>query len=119
MALFKADKLFQNLVRYPRLWWYRLNTAFDIQTSIDIMESVLALEADSGRSLPEPGRCLVAESGSESFIVSIVKSSCWTKTQSLRSDFSITLSFFPLSVQGNIFFLKNQISFRRIPRSKK
>ena len=61
MALFKADKLFQNLVRFPRLWWYRLNTAFDIQTSIDMMESVLALEADSGRSLPEPGRCLVAE----------------------------------------------------------
>ena len=119
MALFKADKLFQNLVRYPRLWWYRLNTAFDIQTSIDIMESVLALEADSGRSLPEPGRCLVAESGSESFIVSIIKSSCWTKTQSLRSDFSITLPFFPLSVQGNIFKKKNQISFRRIPRSKK
>ena len=75
MALFKADKLFQNLVRYPRFWWYRLNTACDIQTSIDIMESVLALEADSGRSLPEPGRCLVAESGSESFIVSIVRSS--------------------------------------------
>lgn len=76
MALFKADKFFQNLVRFPRLWWYRLDTAFDIQTSIDMMESVLALEADSGRSLPEPGRCLVAESGSESFIVSIVRSSC-------------------------------------------
>ena len=76
MALFTADKLLQNLVRYPRLWWHRLNTAFDIQTSTDIMESVLALEADSGRSLPEPGRCLVAESGRESFIVSIVRSSC-------------------------------------------
>lgn len=46
-----------------------------IHTSIVVMESVLAREADSGRSLPEPGRGLEADSGRVSFMLSIVTSS--------------------------------------------
>lgn len=44
-------------------------------TSIVVMESVLARDAEMGRSVPEPGRCLMAESGRDSFICSTVKSS--------------------------------------------
>ena len=44
-------------------------------TSIVVKESVLARDADVGRSVPDPGRCLEAESGRESFICSTTRSS--------------------------------------------
>lgn len=44
-------------------------------TSIVVKESVLARDADVGRSVPDPGRCLEAESGRDSFMCSTAKSS--------------------------------------------
>ena len=47
-----------------------------MHTSIVVIKSVLARDAESGRSLPELGRCLDGKFGHVSFVPSIVTSSC-------------------------------------------